>query len=334
MRKLIVPALAALLLAGGYWALKLANRPEVLLVEPTRGMAIRAIYATGVVEPEHWAAVAPLDGGRIVAVLAYETAEVVAGEPLARLDDAEAVAVIEELEARRDYLETEVERTARLVGRGFVSEKAHERALSEHREILAALAGARARRDHMTLRAPVSGQVLRRDGEIGEVIERGQPVYWVGAPSPLRIQAEVDEEDIPAVRPGQLVKIKADAFPDRALDGTVSEITPKGDPLNKSFRVRIALPDETPLMIGMTTETNIVVEERPDALLVPASAVMAGAVWAVRDGRAARLPVTVGVVGSFRTEILDGLGDGQPIIAAPPHGLEEGTAVRVVAPGT
>lgn len=333
MRRIVVLIVLAALIGGGYWALDVAGRPEVRLVTPDRGTAVRAVYATGVVEPETWAAVAPLEGGRIVEILVEETAHVVTGDPLARLDDTEANAVIEELEARKRFLLTEVKRTRELLSRSIISEKAHQQATSELQEVSAAIAGAKARHDHLTLRAPVSGMVLRRDGEVGEVVERGQPVFWVGAPLPLQIEAVVDEEDIPQVRRGQAVLVKADAFPGRALAGTVRRITPKGDPINKSFRVHVALPDDTPLMIGMTTETNIVIEERSNAMLVPSAAVRSGAVWTVEKGKARSIPVEIGVAGQLETEILSGLEDGVSIIADPPPDLAEGDTVVVAQDG-
>ncbi len=332
MRVVLALAVLFAVLGGGYWALDAAGRPEVRLVLPERGTAVRAVYATGVVEPESWAAVAPLESGRLVEILAEETTYVIAGDPLARLDDVEASAVIEELEARRGFLKTEVRRTRELLSRSIISEKAHQQATSELREVSAAIAGARARLDNLTLRAPVSGMVLRRDGEVGEVVDRGTPVFWVGAPRPLQIEAVVDEEDIPRVQRGQAVLVKADAFPGQALTGSVRQITPKGDPVNKSFRVHIGLPDDTPLMIGMTTETNIVIEERPNALLVPSAAVRAAAVWTVEDGRAMALPVEIGVTGQLQTEILSGLEDGRRVIADPPPGLAAGDRVSVADP--
>ena len=57
----------------------------------------------------------------------------------------------------------------------------------------------------------------------------------------------------------------------------------------------------------MTAETNIVVEQRDHALLVPATAVREGQVWIVRDGRLHRQPVRTGFSGETRTEIVSGL---------------------------
>ena len=71
--------------------------------------------------------------------------------------------------------------------------------------------------------------------------------------------------------------LRADAFPDRVLEGGLTSITPKGDPVQKTYRVRIELPDDAPLLIGMTVEANIVVREVADAVLVPTGACGAGA---------------------------------------------------------
>jgi multidrug efflux pump subunit AcrA (membrane-fusion protein) len=83
----------------------------------------------------------------------------------------------------------------------------------------------------------------------------------------------VDEEDIAQVRPGQEVLIRADALAGQTFRGQVLAVTPKGDPVARSYRVRISLPADTPLMIGMTTETNIVLRRSDNALLVSVGAV-------------------------------------------------------------
>ena len=90
-----------------------------------------------------------------------------------------------------------------------------------------------------TIVAPMDGVVLRRDGEIGEIAEVGQILFRVGVPKPLQVVAEVNEEDIPRVELGQVVLFRTDAFPDRRLEGKVREITPMGDVVAKTFRVKI-----------------------------------------------------------------------------------------------
>lgn len=321
----LVAALPVALLAGLAWWLM---APAVTLVMPMRGPAVHAIYATGSVEPMSWAKVTPLVRGRIVDLCRCEGRVVSKGEELARLDDREARAALAELEARAAFAAQEVKRYSELARREVASSQAYDRARSEHDQVKAAVVAARERLGHLRLEAPLDGVVLRRDGEIGEVVEPGQVVFWVGQLAPLWIVAEVDEEDIPAVAPRQQTLIKADAFPGQVLEGRVASITPKGDPVSKSYRVRIDLPSDTPLLIGMTVEINILVARHEDALLVPTAAVSDDSLWTVRDGRAMRIPATLGIRGGERTEVVSGLAEDAHVMLAPPAGLAEGDRVR------
>jgi RND family efflux transporter MFP subunit len=144
----------------------------------------------------------------------------------------------------------------------------------------------------------------------------------------LRVTADVDEEDIPKVRVGQRALLKADAFPGRVLEGKVAQITPKGDPVQKTYRVRVGLPDDTPLMIGMTVEANIVVAERQDAVLVPARALREGTAFVLAGGRVEVRRVEAGAAGPTMVEARAGLEPGNAVVLDPPPGLGDGQAVR------
>ncbi|MGB8274770.1 MAG: efflux RND transporter periplasmic adaptor subunit [Alphaproteobacteria bacterium] len=306
-------------------------RPAVTMVLPTRGPAVQAVYATGSVEPVYWAKVAPTTVGRIVEIKARDGDEVKRGDVLARLDDREEKARLTELEARERFLKKDLERYAALAQRDVVSRKAFDQTASDHAQALAAAAAARQRLADLTLLSPLDGRILRQDGEVGEVVSKDEVLFWVGQSHPLRIVAEVDEEDIPLVRVGQKVLIKADAFPKQVFEGTVAEITPKGDPIAKNYRIRIGLPPDLPLLIGMTTEVNIVAREKENALLIPFSAVKNGTVWVVEDGRARARKVETGIAGDMLLEVTSGLGDGEAVVDNPPATLREGARVRVTA---
>jgi len=289
---------------------------------------VEAVYATGIVEPVHWAKVASLVRGKILEHCMCEGKPVAKGDVLARLDDEEQVASVRELEARETFLHKELARYRQLRKSDTVSVQNYERVQSEHEQNHEAIAAARKRLIVHTIKAPIDGVVLRRDGEVGEVVEAGEVLFWVGRPSPLWITAEVDEEDIPLVQPGQATLIKSDAFPGRDLAGRVARITPKGDPVNKSFRVRVALPEDTPLMIGMTTEINIVVRTVEDALLVPLDALSENRVFSFDKGRVTARPVATGIKGQSRVQVTQGLDPGAKIVLDPPPGLRDGDRVR------
>ncbi|NIA68182.1 efflux RND transporter periplasmic adaptor subunit [Pelagibius litoralis] len=304
--------------------------PLVSLARPQRGPAVDAIYATGTVEPVRWAKIASTETGRILDYPATERRAVAKGDLLVHLDDAEAKADLREATARVAFLKGDLERYAALVERSTVSRQAYERVQSDLDQALAATAAARQRLADLTISAPLDGVVLRKDGEVGEVVQAGDVLLWIGQDRPYWITADVDEEDIPWVEPGQRSLIKADAFPKRALEGRVSEITPMGDSVNKQYRVRVLLPADSPLLIGMTTELNIIVRTEENALLIPEGAVAGNDfVWLFDDGKARRQVVELGIYGKGLVEVRGGLTDSDQLILDPPGDLQYGQTVRV-----
>jgi len=304
----------------------------VSVVTPTRGPAIDAIYATGTVEPTVMLPIAPRTAGRLMDLNVDEGGEVRKGQVLARLDDADLTGTVEELEARARYARSQYERIANLVRQGFMAQAEADRTRAEMDAALAAVKRARSQRDYMALTAPADGLIIKRDGERGQYIPAGQAVFYLSCCAPLRVTAEVDEEDIARVRIGQKVVLRADALPGEILDGHVNEVTPKGDPVARSYRVRVTLDDPSRFRVGMTVDANLIVAERANALLVPATTVQGGAVWMVGDGRLHRQPVRVGVTGSGRTEILDGLAPDARLVDSPPTDLRDGHRVRIRPP--
>jgi RND family efflux transporter MFP subunit len=176
----------------------------------------------------------------------------------------------------------------------------------------------------------MDGVVLRRDGEIGEIAESGQILFRIGVPKPLQVVAEVNEEDIPRVALGQSVLFRTDAFPDRRLEGKVRELTPMGDVTAKTYRVKIALPDDTPLKPGMSVEANVVTREQPNALLVPTDALQGNSVYVLNGDRAHKREVKVGIRGTRSAEIMSGLAEGDRVVVPASADLVDGGSVRVV----
>ena len=208
------------------------------------------------------------------------------------------------LGARARLARLNLQRIEALIDRKVLAKVDLDQAQADLDAAEAVLRRATAQRGFMTLTAPADGLIIRRDGEIGQFIPVGQTLFYLSCCAPLRVTAEVDEEDIPRVRVGQKAVLHADALPGRVFDGEVGEITPKGDPVARSFRVRIRLADPAGLQVGMTVDANLVVVERQDALLVPSSAIKDGNLWLVSDGRLHRQPVRTGVTGAVRTEIV------------------------------
>lgn len=331
LRGLMLIILAAAAAAGAWWTW--GRGEPVTAYTVRRGDAAEVVYATGTVEPLRWAKVVPLQRRRLVEMCDCEGKAVTAGQVLARQDDAEERAGLEELEARRALLEKESQRLTALLERNAASVIAVDAAATALKESWARISVVKERLDALVLRAPMAGFVLRQDFHLGEIVGQGDVVFWVGQKTPLRIVAEVNEEDVPRVRRGQTALLRNEGFGGQPLTATVADITPKGDPVAKTFRVYLALPEGTPLLIGMSVEANIVVREQSGVLVVPAEAVSGGAVFRIEGNRARRVPVTVGIRGTRMVEVTAGLSEGERIVS-PAADVRDGDRIRVdPAPG-
>jgi RND family efflux transporter MFP subunit len=331
IRNTVIGAAIVLLLAATGWY-RFGRGPEVTAAAATRGTAVEIVYATGGVEPVRWSKVASLVRDRIVEICDCEGKAVAKGDVLARLDDREVKAQLEDLKAREAFLKREMSRVSELITRGAATTQNYERTSMDLGQVQAQIAVQLEKINDYTIVAPMDGVVLRRDGEVGEIAEVGQILYRVGVPAPLQVVAEVNEEDIPRVATGQTALFRTDAFPDRRLQGKVSEITPMGDIAAKTFRVKIALPDDTPLKPGMSVEANIVTREKPNALLIPADAVQGNAVFVLDGSQVRKREVTIGIRGTRVVEVLSGLADGERVASPAATDLTDGARVRVAAP--
>ena len=121
-------ALAILAAAGAWWYLR---GPAVTAVKATRGAVAEIVYATGSVEPETWSRSTPLVRGRIVERCRCEGTRVKAGDILARLDDQEALATLNDLRALEEFQRQEFERQTQLLERGVATSQAHQKAESD-----------------------------------------------------------------------------------------------------------------------------------------------------------------------------------------------------------
>ena len=274
--------------------------------------------------------IAPKMSARLMSLQTDEGMIVQKGAVLAQLEDTDMVKSLAEQQSRVDLAEKEFARLERLIKVKAVSRQAYDEAVSNLDTARAGVARIEAEMSFLKLIAPEDGQIIKRDGEVGQLATANTPVFWMSCCAPLRVTAEVDEEDIASIKPGQSVLISADAFPDKIFKGTVQAITPKGDAISRSYRVRVTLADDTGLMPGMTAESNIIVAERSDVILVPSSAIDKDSVWIVVDGKAQKRAVDIGVRHPESAEVIQGLAISDKIILNPEAYLTDGQKIRTV----
>jgi RND family efflux transporter MFP subunit len=203
--------------------------------------------------------------------------------------------------------------------------------LTQRQSVSSAQVGSLAARFADTeVRSPLDGLVLARFVEPGEVAQVNTTLLKIGTADNLVLECAIDEADIGRVTVGKKVAISLYAFSDKVYDGEVYDILPDADRAKKSFLAKVKINNPPAgLRSGMTAEVNVVIQERPESLLLPAEAVDAmGKVLVVTGGHVqSRLP-KLGVRDMLRVEVLDGLSEGEEVVVAGGEGLADGARVK------
>ena len=185
---------------------------------------------------------------------------------------------------------------------------------------------------YATIRAPIRSTVLSRDVEIGSpvssILNLGASatlVMTLGDIQQVFVRGKVDEADIGRVRLNQPARIRVETFKDRVFGGRVTQISPLGVEKDNvtSFEVKVSIDNPgQELKANMTANAEIVLEEHPNALLIPEAAVTYDATKAAfvdvlapgtKNGRK-RIPIKVGVGNGTKIEVLEGLKAGDKLV--------------------
>jgi RND family efflux transporter MFP subunit len=315
--------------AGYYGYSRFLHAPLVSTSIASLAPVSEAVYGTGTVEPERWAKVVPLQRRRLVELCRCEGQAVKSGQILGRQDDAEERSALEQMEINRGQLERDLARAEKDRDKNDAARTEYEQRWTKLEDAKSRIAAQKVRLDALVLRAPLDGMVLRRDGEVGEIAGPTDVLFTVGPPAPMQVVAEINEEEINRIAAGQKAFLRSEAFPGKALRASVAQITPKGDPTRKTFRVYLRLPQDTPLRIGMSVEVNIIFREKQAAVVVPAEAVTGEAVQTVDDGRIHRVPVKLGIRGNRNVEIIGDVPKGTSVLSPYRIDLADGAKVRI-----
>src|SRR3974390_1583709 len=244
LRILGIAVLAAAAGGGAYVYTHYFRAVTVTTSIATLAPVSEAIYGTGTVEPARWAKVVPLQRRRLVDLCTCEGQTVKAGQVLGRQDDAEERSALNELQLSSQQAQRDLDRAEKDRTKSDAQQKEYEQRWTQAEEYKTRIAAQQVRIDQLVLRAPLDGMVLRRDGEVGEIAGPTDVLFWVGPPLPMQVVAEVNEEEINRIAVGQKAFLRSEAFPGKALQANVAQITPKGDPARKTFRVYLMLPND------------------------------------------------------------------------------------------
>ncbi len=310
----------------------------------------QTVKVTGTLVPGQQSEVSAQASGRVIAVLKRPGDAVREGDVLAQIDRAtlelqlsQQQATAEATRAQLVSSQQQLDRTEELARQGLASPSTLEQARSATAALSANLAAletavesAELALNNATVKSPLTGTVSSRSVEPGQTISSGTPLFTIVNLDEMEFQAAASVNSSAMVDAGQAVDIDVTGLEGENFNGVVTRVNPVAVSGTRTVPIYIELENaQGSLRGGMFATGNITVVEKADAHAVPAAALREDAegqyVLKLTDGILARQGVSV-VNEWERGGLLEveGLADGDVIVAAPLDDLEAGEAYSLV----
>ena len=176
-----------------------------------------------------------------------------------------------------------------------------------------------------TLASPIAGIVVEKNINPGQelrpdhAISNAPPLYVVTDPASLWIQLDAAEKNLVHLKKGKVITIRTPAYAEESFSARVEAVSDFLDPVTRTIKVRAALDNQERKLKSEMFVTSVVDADGEMELLVPSRAMyfQGGQNYLFIDdgkGKFTRRAVKAGDVRDNRTEILEGLKEGEKVV--------------------
>jgi HlyD family secretion protein len=199
--------------------------------------------------------------------------------------------------------------------------------------------GAQAQLNYSEIRSPIAGVVTDRPLYAGETPAPGAPFITVMDTSALLAKIHLSQPQAQLLKTGDPAEVSVPGL-DNPVPGKITLLSPALDPGSTTVEVWVRL--ENPkgnFRPGTAVHVSIAGRTAPHATVVPSEAIIVPASGKTSvmligsDGVAHLTPVDTGIADAGMTQIVSGLADGQQIVTTGAASIDDGTKVKVTAPG-
>lgn len=275
-----------------------------------------------------------------VSRVSFEDGQIVqAGDILVELTDQEESATLAEAHAGLREAQQEYERTVDLVRRGNAAESRLETAQAARDRAQARISAVEARLADRLIKAPFAGLLGLRTVSVGTLVTPGVAITTLDDISIIKLDFDVPEGFLPALKVGQLVEARAAAYPGKVFSGKVAVVDTRIDPNTRSFTVRAELPNPDALLRPGMLLTVEVIKDRRRSLMVPEEAIVpldtrAFVYRVTPERKVERVQIEMGARRPGRVEVLSGIAEGDRVIVQGTNRVRQGSTVTLSEPGT
>ncbi|CDX59460.1 RND family efflux transporter MFP subunit [Mesorhizobium plurifarium] len=271
------------------------------------------------------------------------------GDVLARIDPADYELSVKSAAASLDAAERQVEtvdlarkRAEQLYAKNFAPKSqldqarlTYDQAVATRDAARSTLAQAQNQVQYADLKASKNGIVTAISADVGQVVAAGTPVMTVAVDGEKEVSIAVPEMDIAGFKPGKEVKASFWSDDGLTLDGKVREVAGSADPQSRTFAVRVSLPNDPRVLLGMTANVQATVGSKTQLVSIPLTAMTEKdgkqIVWTVdrASDTVHPRPIKVANFTADGVAVADGLKQGDVVVAAGTQFMTENLKVKL-----
>ncbi|WP_085035576.1 efflux RND transporter periplasmic adaptor subunit [Ensifer aridi] len=273
------------------------------------------------------------------------------GDLLARIDPSDFELAVKSAEASLLAAETQVQtaalaksRAEQLFGKAFSSKAqldqatlAYDQAVSTRDAAASSLSQAKNQVAYTDLKSDQNGIVTAINADIGQVVGTGTPVVTVAVDGEKEVEIAVPEMDIAEFKPGKPVRARFWSNDALVVDGHVREVSGSADQRSRTFSVRVSLPNDERVLLGMTATVETAAANSQPLVSIPLSALAQkdgkDIVWVV-DRNASTVHARGIELADFADDgvrVTGGLQPGDLVVAAGTQFMSEDLKVKLPA---
>jgi membrane fusion protein (multidrug efflux system) len=307
-------------------------------VAPVARRSISSFIETnGTLEAENEVDLVARTSAPIVDLRIEEGDPVKAGQILARLDDVEHRAELEIARVALNEAELAYERANRLKEEDLISPENYDQTLSTYETARARLDAAQIQLDYTVIKAPFGGLIIARYVKLAEQVGPNTRLFRISDFDPLLCPVQLPERDLSQLHLEQSAYLTVEPYPDARFDASVLRISPVIDAATGTIKVTLEVRSRNILRPGMFARIYIETATRPEALVIPKSALSLesiGDTIFVADGTvASRREVELGFREGDFVEVVSGVAEDESVVVVGQDGLSDGTPIQVLKPG-
>ena len=320
-----------------------AQGPPVQVATVAAGPKERLITLLGDTRAHQVATLYGKVAGYLKSIAVDRGDHVTAGQVIAEVESAETDRQYDSALSDMDNKRKVAERARDLVGRGWTSKEAAETADTAYRMAIATAQQLAVMKSYEVLHAPFDGTVTARFVDVGAMVQSSvtnqtsnQPVVTIADLRRLRVDAYVDQRDVPFVHVGDMADVADGANQDRRVRARVARTAEQLDPRTRTLLVELDVDNSEGFLLPgsfVYVTLHVPVPSYPEipvaALIVRGTKTLVANIDA--DSLVHLRPVTVATTDGTTASLSDGVRVGDRVVLNLPDEVDDGGRVRTVA---